>query len=67
MSRWGESRSDIADALCSGSVDALIILRHYADANALARAEAARVEAVAATKRGHTAILAACLMLTIPE
>jgi hypothetical protein len=67
LTRWCESRSDIAEALMEGKVDTATILRHYADANALARAEAARVDAVALAKRGHGDIIAACLLLAEVE
>lgn len=67
LSRWGESRSDIAIALCGGQVSAAAILQHYADIEALRHAEDARVKAVDAARRCHGDILRACLLLAEPE
>jgi len=67
LTQWRDSRIGIAGALMEGKVDTATILRHYADSTALARAEAARVDAVALAKRGHGDIIDACLMLTVSE
>lgn len=67
LSRWCETRSDIALALLNGHVDTATILRHYEDSEALSRAEAACAEAVAFAKRRHGDIIDACLMLTVSE
>lgn len=67
LTQWCDSRIDIAGALMEGKVDTATILRHYADSTALARAESARVDAVALAKRGHGDIIAACLLLAEVE
>lgn len=63
LSRWSESRSNIAVALCDGRVSAAAILQHYADTEALCHAEDARVKTVDTAKRRHRDILRACLLL----
>lgn len=67
LSRWGESRSDIAIALCGDRLDRATVLQHYADSLALSHAESTRVEAVDAAKQCHRDILKVCLSLGEPE
>lgn len=67
LTRWRDSRIDIAGALLDGKVDVSTTLKHYADARDLVRAETARAEATAIAKSRHGDILDACLLLTVPE